>query len=587
MNEFDELFALADQHKDGELDFDEIKELFTRINFHPNQLFLHAQFTTVGQNKTKINREEFKKLVGIFRQKPFFLELYKQLSSVKITNKWTDSAFTHLYNQITERIQHMWYHDEEIESLGKAQFCHFLETQGESEEFISQFIQKHSLGTNVPYSVFLQYFEDDENRLYDYKKRMQFLDGSMSLQDYFINSSHNSYLMGNQLTSHSSTKSYENVLSKGARCVELDCWDGKDGPIIKHGYTLTTEISFESAVETINTHAFTQSDYPLVLSLEIHCGVHGQQRMIEIMKSVFNDRLVKYSENLTLNQLKGKILLQAKAIEKENITEKDEKHYGISKALSEFVYQIVKPSKHTADFTNVVPHEIVNISEGNIKHIIEKHPDQILLASKKSCIRVYPEGTRVDSSNLNPLKYWQFLIQMPSLNFQKFDTHLQINRGFYRQYQNCGYVPKQINIVKKKLEIQVLQGYRIPHHFDNSLIVDPYVSVELITPTQDQHLVHHEKYETEKVPHNGFNPVFFKDFESMETLKYSTVIETDLSFVQFSVRDKREFKELLCESVVPIGCLRNGYRAVSMFDQHGEQLDWTYLVVNVKVTDLE
>ncbi|KAJ3321627.1 1-phosphatidylinositol 4,5-bisphosphate phosphodiesterase delta-4 [Boothiomyces sp. JEL0866] len=588
MNEFDELFALADQHKDGELDFEEIKELFTKINFYPNQLYLHMQFTSVGKNKSKINKDEFKNLVSVFRQKPFFIELYKQLSTVKITNKWTDSTFTNLYNQITERIQHMWYHDEEPDSkLEKAQFCHFLETQRESEQFIAEFLQKNAIGTHVPYSAFLQYFENDENRLYDHKKRTECLDGSKPLQDYFINSSHNSYLLGNQLTGHSSTKSYENVLSKGARCVELDCWDGKEGPIIKHGYTLTTEISFQSAVETISSHAFAESNYPLILSLEVHCGVHGQQRMIETLKSVFGEKLVKYTEDASLDQLKGKILLQAKAIEKENITEKDEKHYGISKELSEFVYQIVKPSKHTADFTNVLPHEIVNISEGNIKHILEKHPDQILLASKKSCIRVYPEGTRVDSSNLNPLKYWQFFIQMPSLNFQKFDSHLQINRGFYRQYQNCGYVPKQISTFKKSIEIQVLQGYRIPHHFDNSLVVDPYVCVELITPTKDQHLVHHEKYETEKVSHNGFNPVFFKDFESIQAIKFSTVVENNLSFIQFSVKDKREFKELLCESVVPVDCLLNGYRVVTMFDQHGEQLDWTYLVVNVKIVDLK
>ncbi|KAJ3268700.1 1-phosphatidylinositol 4,5-bisphosphate phosphodiesterase delta-4 [Terramyces sp. JEL0728] len=587
MNEFDQLFELADQHKEGELDFEDLKSLFTKINFYPNQLHLHTQFSAIAKNKSKINKEEFKSLVAQFRQKPFFIELYKQLCKAKSASKWTDSTFTNLYNQITERIQHLWYHDDEPDSnLEKAQFCDFLEVQGESEAFISDFLQKHAIGTHVPYSVFLEYFENDENRLYSHDHRSRALDGSKPIQEHFINSSHNSYLMGNQLTSHSSTKSYENVLSKGARCVELDCWDGKNGPIIKHGFTLTTEITFESAIETISSHAFLNSDFPLILSLEIHCGVQGQQKMIGIMKSVFGEQLAKYNETATLDELKGKILLQAKAIEKDEITQKDEKHYGISKELSEFVYQIVKPSKHTADFTNVLPHELVNISEGNIKHILEKHPDQVLQASKRSCIRVYPEGTRVNSSNLNPLKYWQFQIQMPSLNFQNFDSHLQINRGFYRQFQNCGYVPKQVRSCKKTVKVQVLQGYRIPHHFDNSLVVDPYVCVELITPTKDRHLVHHEKYETEKVSHNGFNPVF-QNFEAVETLKFSTVVESDLSFIQFSVRDKREFKELLCESVVPVHCLCSGYRVVSMFDLHGDRLDWTYLVVNVKVTDLE
>ncbi|PWA00286.1 hypothetical protein BB558_003671 [Smittium angustum] len=67
------------------------------------------------------------------------------------------------------------------------------------------------------------------------------------MNEYFISSSHNTYLLGGQIIGTSSIEGYIRALHKGCRCLEIDCWDGPLGePVVCHGRTFTTRIPINS-----------------------------------------------------------------------------------------------------------------------------------------------------------------------------------------------------------------------------------------------------------------------------------------------------------------------------------------------------
>ena len=152
--------------------------------------------------------------------------------------------------------------------------------------------------------------------VYDKKKQIQVLNTNHSLVDYYINSSHNTYLKSHQLKGLSDPKMYTFAVLNGYRLVELDCYNGQDDDIIvTHGYTLVTKLKVDDILKELKENGFKNSPYPIILSIENHLDKKHQ----EILAKKFQEYLIdiyvfpydKPPETIpTLEELKYKFIIK-------------------------------------------------------------------------------------------------------------------------------------------------------------------------------------------------------------------------------------------------------------------------------------
>ncbi|KAK0410349.1 hypothetical protein QR680_005080 [Steinernema hermaphroditum] len=140
---------------------------------------------------------------------------------------------------------------------------------------------------------FLRFLLGDDNVELN-AKRFHYDETTLSnpLSAYYINSSHNTYQIDEQIRGHADVEIYRQVLLSGCRCIELDCWDDGDDIAILHGNSFSTAVPFRDVVVAIREAAFKTSDLPVLLSIENHCNKANQRRMAQVFMEIFGGLLL-------------------------------------------------------------------------------------------------------------------------------------------------------------------------------------------------------------------------------------------------------------------------------------------------------
>lgn len=597
-------FQEADVDKNGSLNYEECLKLLKQLNVKLPKPTVKRMFVSANTNK---NMRDGEQVLDADEFVMFYLNLMSR-SEVK---------------QIFER------YSKDGKEMNAEELCQFIQKEQHCRDFtveqcktlIETFEQSQlrELG-RISLIGFTSILMSKQFEIFNLRHTVVYQDMSQPLSHYYIASSHNTYLTGNQLSGESSVEGYIDALKRGCRCVELDCWDGPEGdPIIYHGYTLTTKILFHDVlVDAIKPYAFYASEYPVILSLENHCSERQQETLAKHLRDVLGDML--YTEPVSVDMtvlpspesLKRKVIVKAKKqppAEKENESESEEEEEAEKvavdmkanirenkKVVAEGLSSLVNicQAVHFHGFEeakiNGKCYQMSSFSEMKAENLIKGNAKDFVTYNARQLSRIYPSGKRTRSSNYKPTPLWNVGCQIVALNYQSAQRPVFLNESKFRQNGGCGYVLKPKFLcgdvdydpdavmdysTSTHLKLTIISGQHIPKANQDmeGEVVDPYVVVKIVGHPADA-----QKHKTDIIRDNGFNPKWNQE------MNFSLKVP-ELAMVHFTVKDCSTTGKdaMLGMFALPFTSMEQGYRHIYLLDYMRSLVSPATLFVHIAI----
>ncbi|XP_021891804.1 phosphoinositide phospholipase C 1-like isoform X2 [Carica papaya] len=454
------------------------------------------------------------------------------------------------------------------------------------------------------------------------------------LAHYFMYTGHNSYLTGNQFCSRSSTEPIIKALRSGVRVIELDLWPNAAGDKaeVRHGGTLTSPVALQKCLNAIKDHAFEISKYPVVITFEDHLTRDLQASVAKLVAKTFRDMLFcpgtdNMKEFPSPESLTGKTMISTKPpkeyLETQDTKEKrvtqrmkyttDEEFPGDLKAQDLAIEEAHMPDEDedaaAPEYRHLIaihagklkgglqnwlkdnPNKVrrLSLSEQELESAKTIHGSEIVRFTQRNFLRIYPKGTRLDSSNYNPFIGWIHGAQMVAFNMQGYGKYLWMMQGMFKANGGCGYVkkpdflvsvgpnnevfdPTKTLPVKKLLKVRIIlgKGWDVDFswtHFDRFSPPDFFVGIAGVSTDAVM------KYT--KVIQDEWLPVWDEEFEFPLTVPELALLRIEV--IEFDTSRKHDFGGQTC---LPISELRTGVRAVRLCNRKGEEYSSVRLLVH-------
>ncbi|NXU27064.1 PLCB2 phosphodiesterase, partial [Thalassarche chlororhynchos] len=238
---------------------------------------------------------------------------------------------------------------------------------------------------------------------------------------------------------------------------------------------------------------------------------------------------------------------------------------------------------------------ISSFTELKAYDLLTKFPVQFVEYNKRQMSRIYPKGTRMDSSNYMPQMFWNVGCQMVALNFQTMDVPMQQNMALFEFNGQCGYLlkhefmrrpDKQFDpfsvdridvVVASTLSVTAStnHGAILSGQFLSDRSVKTYVEVELFGLPRDTK----RKYRTKLTSTaNSINPVWKE-----EAFVFEKIMMPELASLKIVAWE--EGGKFIGHRVIPVIAVHSGYHHVCLRSEGNMPLTMPSLFVYLEIKD--
>ena len=574
---------------DSTYNVDSIEKLLYHMRIKMDSEDLNKLFRKSVQNVDRVTKYDFRRIFKILLLKEELSGIYKKLINIskyeKIKKKKLPIII--LINWIKER------QGEEIDQIELNNFFEQLRSP-------NIFKLRKEQVQEIDFEEFCVFMNSPLNDLFDKKKQIQYQDTSKSINNYYISSSFNTYLIGHQHFGKSTFEGYERAIENGVRFIEIDCWDGPlREPIVTHAKTFSNSLYFKDLITELSEIAFKYTDMPLIVNLEMNCSLSQRERVAQILIENLSDKIYLMSkssfdrENLfSLDELKNKILIKCRCVYPNYVLSKEERNKIKPEALAT-ITTFYEEKYNEGGLRTIFGFSSFNEGKGKIISQNLMLLNSCIDFHQKYLNYIYPDLNRIDSSNYNPIMAWNLGVHAVALNQQKKDDYTLLNTSKFKENGNCGYVLKPDYLLNKKLrthidekvkktcKIKILASQIIKENFKRSDYIYPFVEIKIEGMERD--MVVNKNLNSKIFQNNLFHSIYNEEDEEEIEIK---LYYPELCFIKFIVRNAQT-SEILKQNAIPFMCLRKGIRSLELLDESNTHDSFSYLLVDVEIGEVD